>query len=124
MNATETIDRVREALSARAVFSEPYEKNGFTVITAANVKGGGGGGEGDAPDGQGHGAGSGFGVSARATGAYVIDEAGVVWKSAVDRNRALLLGTVVALALIWTFGQAARARTRQISLPEDQKQLA
>jgi uncharacterized spore protein YtfJ len=110
MNATETIDRVRDALSAKVVYGEPYEKNGLTVIPAASVKGGGGGGEGDAPEGQGHGAGSGIGLVARPAGAYVIDGDQVTWRPAFDRNRAFALGALVALALIWTVGRVAKAR--------------
>lgn len=113
MKGQETIERVRDALSARSVFAEPYEKNGLTVIPTASVRGGGGGGEGEAPEGKGHGEGSGFGLSARPVGAYVIEDGTVTWKPAFDRNRAIVLGAIVALAFLWTMGRIAKARAKR-----------
>ena len=110
MDATQTVERMREAVSSKTVFGEPYEKNGVTVIPAASVKGGGGGGEGEAPEGQGKGTGSGFGLSAHPTGAFVIEGNQVTWRPAFDRNRAFALSALVALALIWTVGRIAKAR--------------
>jgi hypothetical protein len=64
------IERARDVLTVRRVFGDPIERDGVTVIPAANVRGGGGGGGGEGPNGQG--SGGGFGVSATPAGAYVI----------------------------------------------------
>jgi uncharacterized spore protein YtfJ len=111
MGAKETMERLRDALSAKTVYGEPYEKNGLTVITAASVRGGGGGGEADDAQGTGHGSGSGFGLMATPVGAYVVQDGSVTWKPAVDRNRTITLGAVVLLALLWTYSRIARARS-------------
>ena len=115
MDAQDTIARTQDALNAKIVFGEPYEKNGITVIPAANVRGGAGGGTGEGPEGAGKGTGSGFGVGARPAGAYVIEEGTVTWKPAFDRNRAISLVTLVALAALWTYGRIRRARAKLAS---------
>ena len=48
MNVDELLTKARDAVHVTRVFGEPYEKNGLTVIPAANVMGGGGGGTGHA----------------------------------------------------------------------------
>lgn len=118
MDAQEIITRTHEALSAKVVFGEPYEKNGLTVLPAANVRGGAGGGsgEGAGPQGKGTGTGSGFGLSVRPAGIYVIEHGTVTWKAAFDRNRAIALGALVLLATVWVAGRVAKARAKQ--LPE------
>jgi uncharacterized spore protein YtfJ len=123
MKGQETIERVRDALSARSVFAEPYEKNGLTVIPAASVRGGGGQGKGESPDGTRQGEGSGFGLSARPVGAYVIEDGTVTWKPAFDRNRAIALGAVVALAMLWTFGRIAKARAKRADREAEGQEL-
>ncbi len=56
MEMSELINSARDALSAKRVFGDPYEKDGVTIITVAKVSGGGGGGSGgDASGGQGAG---------------------------------------------------------------------
>src|SRR5687768_10797185 len=113
MKGQETIERLSDTLSTKVVYGEPYEKNGLTVIPAASVRGGGGGGEGESPDGTRQGEGSGFGLSARPVGAYVIEDGTVTWRAAFDRNRAIALGAVVALAMLWTFVRIAKARAKR-----------
>ena len=39
----EFIEGVRDLVTAKRVYGEPYEKNGLTVIPAAAIRGGGGG---------------------------------------------------------------------------------
>jgi len=119
MDAQDTIARTQDALNAKIVFGEPYEKNGITVIPAASVRGGAGGGTGEGPEGAGKGTGSGFGVGARPAGAYVIEEGTVTWKPAFDRNRAAMLASFVALAALWTFGRIARARAKLAKAGEE-----
>ena len=96
----ETIRQATDAMTVRRVFGEPYERNGVTVIPAARVQGGAGGGEGEGPGGDGKGGGSGYALNARPTGVFVIQGDDVVWRPAVDVNRAILGGQLVAIAAI------------------------
>ncbi len=101
MDAKETIDAARESLTVRRVYGEPYERNGVTVIPAASVQGGAGGGSGE-EEGK-TGGGGGFGLRARPVGAYVIRGEDVHWESALDLNRVILGGQIVAVValLVW-----------------------
>jgi uncharacterized spore protein YtfJ len=92
MNVDEMLTGARDAVTVKRVFGEPIEKNGVTLIPAAKVSGGGGGG-GDAE----HNAGGGFGISAKPAGAYVIKGDTVDWQPAVDVNRIVLGGQIVAI---------------------------
>jgi uncharacterized spore protein YtfJ len=107
MNIQETLSGAQEALNARRVYGEPYERNGSTVIPAASVQGGGGGG-GTEAEGTSEG-GGGFGVNARPVGAYVIREGEVSWQPAFDLNRAILGCQLLGLvALILTHRRLRR----------------
>jgi uncharacterized spore protein YtfJ len=92
MNIDEMITGVRDAMQARIVFSEPIERDGMTVIPAAKVRGGGGGG-GDSQNN----AGGGFGLDAKPAGAYVIRDGSVAWEPAIDVNRIVLGGQIIAV---------------------------
>ena len=112
---TELMDKiheVEEAISVRRVFGEPYEKDGVTVIPAARVSGGGGGGSGEAPEGEGHGSGTGtgFGLSAKPFGVFVIADGDVSWRPAVDVNRVILGGQLVAIAGLLLLRSIVKAR--------------
>lgn len=112
MEIPEFINSARDAMSARRVFSEPYEKDGVTIITAAKVSGGGGGGSGG--DGKGgQGTGGGFGLNATPVGAYVIKDGKVSWEPAVDVNRVIFGGQVIAILLLLTIRGALRRRMRE-----------
>ncbi len=106
------MDRAREAMSVKRVFGEPYEKDGVAVIPVARVRGGAGGGGGEGPEGQGGGSGTGFGMTARPVGAFVIKGGEVVWRPAVDVNRIVLGGQIVALVALLTLRSIVRARAR------------
>jgi uncharacterized spore protein YtfJ len=93
VNPESLLKGVRDALTARTVYGEPVERDGVTVIPAANVRGGGGGGGDNAGNG-----GGGFGLQGRPVGAYVIKDGEVTWKPAVDPVR-VLLAALVAFAL-------------------------
>ncbi|WP_251150772.1 hypothetical protein [Cellulosimicrobium sp. Marseille-Q4280] len=64
--------------------------------------------------GEGSGGGGGFGVRVKATGVYVVDDAGVRWQPAVDVNRVVLGGQAVlavvgvAASLAWAIGRFRR----------------
>jgi hypothetical protein len=75
------------------VFSDPYERDGVTVLPVASVIGGGGGG-GDAEGA----AGTGYGVLARPIGAYVIRNGEVEWRPAIDRTVLIVTAGAVAIA--------------------------
>lgn len=119
----ETIQQATDAMTARRVFGDPYERNGLTVIPAARVQGGGGGGGGEGPDGQGRGSGSGFGLNARPTGAFVIRGDEVVWRPAVDVNRVILGAQLVAVAALLLARTIVKARTivRVTAAPTDER---
>ncbi len=112
MDPNELMQQARDALTVKRVFGEAYERDGVTVIPAASIRGGAGGGrgEGATPDGSGSGSGSGggFGLTAKPAGAYVIEENKVRWQPAVDVNRIILGGQVVAIVLLLVLGRVLR----------------
>jgi uncharacterized spore protein YtfJ len=108
----QTIEQARDAMSVKRVFGDPYEKNGVTVIPAARVQGGAGGGGGEGPEGQGGGSGVGFGVNARPAGAFVIRGEEVDWRPAVDVNRVILGGQLIAVAALLLARAVIKSRSR------------
>lgn len=112
MEVQEVLAQARDAMTVKRVFGEPYEKNGITVIPAARVQGGAGGGGGEGPEGQGRGSGTGFGLSARPVGAYLIRGDDVTWRPAVDLNRIVLGGQIVAIVALLTIRAIVKARTK------------
>jgi uncharacterized spore protein YtfJ len=112
MEVQEVIAQARDAITVKRVFGEPYEKNGVTVIPAARVQGGAGGGGGEGPEGQGKGSGTGFGLSARPVGAYLIRGDEVSWRPAVDLNRIILGGQIVAIVALLTIRAIVKARAK------------
>jgi uncharacterized spore protein YtfJ len=102
----ELVKGYRDAVTVKKVFGEPFQKNGVTIIPAAKVMGGGGGGSGESPD-QGQGSGTGFGMTGKPVGAYVIRGDNVKWEPAVDLNRLITGGLVLAgLAIVLKFLRA------------------
>ncbi|MGE5691916.1 MAG: hypothetical protein ACM33B_15290 [Pseudomonadota bacterium] len=119
--ATQVLSEARDALSAKRVYGEPFEKNGATVIPAASVRGGAGRGE--SPEGKGQG--GGFGMSAHPTGAWIIKGESVRWKPAVDVTRIAIIGELVGLAGVfaWRSVAVARATSRPL-VPRSVRRLA
>ncbi len=107
MNVDEMLTGVRDAMQARMVFSEPVERDGMTVIPAANVRGGGGGGGDNANNG-----GGGFGLVARPAGAYVMHNGAVDWQPAVDVNRIVLGSQIVAVIALLVLRTWLKSRGR------------
>jgi uncharacterized spore protein YtfJ len=95
MKVDEMLQSARDAMTARTVFAEPIERNGMTILPAAKVRGGGGGGS----DSQENG-GGGFGMEAKPVGAYVIRGDSISWEPAIDVNRAILGGQIVAIVAL------------------------
>ena len=112
MEVQEVLAQARDSMTVKRVFGEPYEKDGVTVIPAARVQGGAGAGGGEDPQGQGKGSGSGFGVTARPVGAYVLREGELSWRPAVDVNRIILGGQIVAVVALLTVRAIVKARAK------------
>ena len=111
MDVQQLIAEARDAMTARRVYGDPYEREGVTVIPAAAVRGGSGGGSGTGADGEG--GGGGFGLAARPVGAWVIRDDGVTWKPAPDVNRIVLGGQLIGLMAVVFIGRILLARARR-----------
>jgi uncharacterized spore protein YtfJ len=112
MEVHEIVAQARDALTVKRVYGEPYEKDGVTIIPAARVQGGAGAGGGEDAQGQGKGSGSGFGVTARPVGAFIIREGELSWRPAVDVNRIILGGQLVAIVALLTLRTIIKARAK------------
>jgi uncharacterized spore protein YtfJ len=112
MEVQDVIAQARDALTVKRVFGEPYDKNGVTIIPAARIQGGAGGGGGEDQEGKGRGSGSGFGVTARPAGAFVIRDGEVSWRPAVDVNRIVLGGQIVAVVALLAVRAMVKARAK------------
>ena len=112
MEVQDIIAQARDALTVKRVFGDPYEREGVTVIPAARVQGAAGGGSGEDPQRQGKGSGSGFGMTARPVGAFVIRDGELSWRPAVDVNRIVLGGQVVAIVALLTVRAIIKARVK------------
>ena len=112
MEVHEVIAQARDALTVKRVFGEPYENDGVTIIPAARIQGGAGAGGGEEPQGQGKGSGSGFGMTAHPVGAFIIRDGELSWRPAVDVNRIVLGGQVVAIVALLTVRAIVKARAK------------
>ncbi|GAB1640275.1 spore germination protein GerW family protein [Krasilnikovia sp. MM14-A1259] len=110
----ETLREVVDQASAGRVFGEPITTgDGMIVLPVARVGGGGGGGGGTGPaqDGkENSGAGGGFSISAKPLGVFVIRERGVAWRPAVDVNKVILGGQMVAVTALLVARAVIKAR--------------
>ncbi len=108
MNALEAIKEARDAMTVRRVYGDPYQEEGVTVIPAATVMGGAGGGGDQAGNG-----GGGFGVVARPAGAWVIKDGDVRWRPAIDLNRTIFMGELVAIAALLTVRSVVKSLAKR-----------
>ena len=76
------------------------------------MQGGAGGGGGEGPEGQGSGTGGGFGVNAKPAGAFVVRGDDVDWRPAIDVNRIIMGGQLIAAAALLLAVTVVRARHR------------
>ena len=97
MDVQQIIASTQEALTVRRVFGDPIQVDGVTLIPTASVRGGAGGGGKTGEQG-----GVGFGLKARPTGTFVVKNGDVSWKPAVDVNRIILGGQLVAITALLT----------------------
>ena len=104
--AMERIDGVKEVMTVRRVFGEPYPVDDVAIIPVAVIRGGGGGGGGEGESGTngkqgtGSGSGMGFGVNARPVGVYVVKNGEVTWQPAIDVMRIIIGGQFIGLVAI------------------------
>ena len=113
MDVNELLQHTRDTMTVSRAFGEPYERNGVLVVPVAAVRGGGGGGHGEGGEGNsgsGSGSGGGFGLAAKPAGVYVIEGSSVSWRPAVNVNRIVLGGQVVAVVALLVLGSILRAR--------------
>ena len=109
MKVDDMLSSVRDTLTVKRVYGEPYEKDGLTVIPAAAVRSGGGGGTGHDEKGQ-EGEGGGFGMTGRPAGAYVVTDGRVKWLPAVDPNRIFLMLGMAVIVILLMRPRMARVR--------------
>lgn len=111
MNIDEVLAAGHDAMTVKRVFADPIERDGTVIIGVATISGGGGGGSGSDQDGQG-GGGVGYGLSAKPMGVFVIRDGQVRWRPAVDVDRLVTAGGVVALTAVLVLGYVMSARRR------------
>jgi uncharacterized spore protein YtfJ len=110
MRVMDVVSEAKSAMRASEVFGTPYEKNGITIIPAAKISGGAGGGGNEMEPQAG---GGGFGVSSRPVGAFVIKDGEVRWHPALDLNRVILMGQIVAIVALLTARAIVKAATKR-----------
>jgi uncharacterized spore protein YtfJ len=117
MDARSVVEQARDVVSVRRVFGEPIERDGVVVLPVAVVRGGAGGGagearaSGEAPGGTSGGAG--WGAIARPAGVFVISGDGVRWQPAIDVNRVIMGGQIVAIAALLVLRSVLKASRRR-----------
>lgn len=107
MDTQQILVGAQESLTARRVFGDPIQVEGTTLLPVAVVRGGGGGG------GQGEHGGAGFGLQARPAGVFVVRNGSVTWRPAVDVNRIIMGGQLVAITALLVLRPAIRAWVRR-----------
>lgn len=110
MDTQQVLEHARDAITVKRVFGDPYEKGGLTIIPAARIQGGVGGGTGEGD--QGKGTGGGYGVNAKPLGAFVVRGDDVVWRPAIDVNRVILGGQIVAIVALLTVRTLLKLRAK------------
>jgi len=108
MNIDQMVAGTHDAINVKRVYGDPIERDGITLVPAAQVRGGGGGGS----DSENNG-GGGFGVTARPVGAYVIRDGKVSWEPAIDVGRMVFMGQIVAVFFLLTVRSIFKYRSRK-----------
>jgi len=108
MNVDEMLTGARDAVTVKRVYGDPIERDGILVVPAAKVSGGGGGGA----DAENNG-GGGFGIAAKPAGAWVIKGGEVEWQPALDINRIVLGGQIVAIFFFLFLRTLVKARAKK-----------
>jgi uncharacterized spore protein YtfJ len=125
MTATTTKDpRVLDALrevvdnvTVGKVFGTPITQGETIVLPVAKIGGGAGGGSGTGPGEQGQengGTGGGLGVSAKPLGVFVLRDGKVGWRPAIDVNKIIVGGQIVAVTALLVARAVLKARAPRI----------
>ncbi len=117
-----------DTATVRRVFGEPVERDGVVLLPVAKVSAGGGGGAGSGSavargekdtreakpgDETGEGSGAGFGLNAQPAGVFILKDGEVTWKPALDVNKVILGGQVVAVAALLVARSILRRHLRK-----------
>ena len=98
------------------MFGHPIDHDGVTVLPTAKISGGGGGGQRDGPpevaDQQSGGLGGGLGLSAKPLGVFVIKDGRASWRPAIDVNKVIVGGQIVAIVGLLVIRSILRRRRR------------
>lgn len=120
----ETVREVVEKAGVDRVFGTPITRDELTVIPVARVSGGGGGGGGNGPanaraseNSVMSGSGGGVGIAAKPAGVFAIRNGTIRWRPAVDINKIVLGGQIVAVVALLTVRAIVKARSRRRSMP-------
>lgn len=112
MNATELLEKARDVLTVRGAIGDPIQQDGVVVVPVAKVRSGAGGGMGqEAADREGRG--GGFGITSTPIGVFVIKDGDVSWRPAVDVNKIIVGGQLVAVVALLTIRAIVKARSRR-----------
>ena len=101
---TEMLNDARDAMSVKRVYGDPIERDGLTIVPAADVRGGGGGGA----DSENNG-GGGFGLTARPVGVFIVKGDEVTWEPAVDVSRISIMGLLVGIVALLVLRSVVKA---------------
>ena len=99
MDVQQLLTRATDTVTVKKVYGDPIERDGALVIPVARVRGGAGGGAGTDKDQEASGSGGGLGFTADPAGVYVVKGGDAMWKPAVDVNKIVLGGQIVAVVL-------------------------
>ena len=100
MDVQELLSQVTDRATVARVFGEPIEHGSVMLVPVARVGGGAGGGTG--PTGEDSGGGGGGGFNAKPAGVYVVKDGRVTWQPALDINRIVMGGQLVAIVVALT----------------------
>jgi uncharacterized spore protein YtfJ len=95
MDTQHILVNAQDAITARRVFGDPIQADGATILPVAIVGGGGGAKKKGTDEG-----GVGFGLRARPAGVFVIKNGDASWRPALDLNRVILGGQIVAITAL------------------------
>ena len=107
----QTIREAMEQVSVGRVFGAPINQDGLTLVPVAKIGGGGGAGGGTEPAGDATGSGGGFGLAAKPLGVFVISNGKVRWRPAIDVNKIILGGQIVAVTALLVVRALVKARS-------------
>ncbi|GAA4918085.1 hypothetical protein GCM10023334_020150 [Nonomuraea thailandensis] len=116
MDIMELVEQSKDAATVKRVFGEPIQHGDIVVIPVARVAQGGGGGQGQGKGEKGEeggGSGGGFGFGATPAGVFVLKNGDALWRPAVDVNRIVIGGQLVAVVLLLTLRTIFKKRRRR-----------